>query len=341
LEIKVRDEVKSAVIGGPFSVLNKEQRSLVQKLFTIWGGIPRDALQSVLSRAGFGAQSGVAMNYQRLFDVSKAELDGAIAKTDLEVVTSFVGEVDGKEDISHKVLHIRSIAPYDEARKKFDFASKYVKEEVLKRLELFNQEKTRLFLLKTDGPSSTLRGHVFEKWAHTALQSGGTFRTRNLDDDTANALPLPKMSMTVFHDISQVKPEMSYCRPLSKNFCAIDALIPSQNVLLQMTKNRNHPIKSHGVRKCLPRLVHPKSEVRFYFVVPDTLFDDFRKQRFVNKRSRKGEAKTEEEEEEADKTDDEGDLDLEEQEDVELIPNTLISKHPPKNVTQYVLEVKV
>jgi len=323
--------------------LDKEQRVLVQQLFVIWGGIPRDVLQSVRSRAGFGALApGTGVPVQRLFDVSKTELVGAIAKTDLEVVTNFVGEVDGKEDISHKVLHIRSVFPYDEAHKKFDFASDYVKEEILKRLELYNQEKTRLFLLKTDGPSSTLRGHVFEKWAHTALLAGGSFSTRSLEDNSVDTLLFQKMPLTTFHDISQVKPGMSYVRPLSKNFCAVDAMIPSQNFLLQMTRNRNHPIKTHGVRKCLPRLIHPKSEVRFYFVVPDTLFDDFRKQRFVNKRPRKGEAKTEEEEEQEDKTDDEGDLDLVgEQEDVELIPDTLISKHPPKNVTQHVLAVKV
>lgn len=140
---------------------------------------------------------------------------------------------------------------------------------------------------------------------------------------------------------------MGYARPAAKNFCAVDALLPAMDILLQMTICKKHPVKTHGIRKCLRRVASGGEsaaeikEVKLVFVVPDYRFPDFQKQAFVNKKPGSSKADSEATEDQADQTDDD-DEDFVQQDDVdELIPDSLLSVHPPKNVSQYVLEIRI
>lgn len=123
-------EIRIAILQGPYSGLSMAQRANVSSLFGIWGGIPRQVLQNV----------------SEPIEVNQAELDGAIAKAPFDVVIRLGGEVDDKEDSSHKILHILSKSPFSSANKRIGFASSYVMNEIVKRDLLLERVSVVIFI---------------------------------------------------------------------------------------------------------------------------------------------------------------------------------------------------
>lgn len=70
-----------------------------------------------------------------------------------------------------------------------------------------------------------------------------------------------------------------YCRPRSQRFESINAVRFGQGAheeLFQMTVSNKHGIKLKGIQDVLSKEKEPERKVRFYFVVPDDIFSQFR-----------------------------------------------------------------
>ncbi|CAI2182371.1 8194_t:CDS:1, partial [Funneliformis geosporum] len=72
-----------------------------------------------------------------------------------------------------------------------------------------------------------------------------------------------------------------YYKPVEQNFPTIDAII-TPNKLFQMTLAKMHPITMNGLKILQNKLggEDASEDIKFYFVVPEHLYDDYRKQDF-------------------------------------------------------------
>lgn len=71
-----------------------------------------------------------------------------------------------------------------------------------------------------------------------------------------------------------------YFVPMSKTFPAVDALLPNEAALFQVTTSAQHPVNLKGLEDALDVL--PSSgEYKLYFPVPENRYADFKKQPFT------------------------------------------------------------
>jgi hypothetical protein len=134
-------------------------QNTVQQLFDNWGGIPR----YVLEKANDPEE--------------QRSLERAIGKADLKTLTHTIGETDGPDDVSHKLVHIvvHSDGRYDDFH--MNWASTYVARRCAEKFERECKEELRQFLARSEGEGTlgALRGYLFEGYSHNLVQRGGTF----------------------------------------------------------------------------------------------------------------------------------------------------------------------
>lgn len=154
-----------------------------------------------------------------------------------------------------------------------------------KALEYFlHNERSKLitFLLASEGESllSSLRGMLFESFAHAQLSKGGTFKTRSLDTAAAPDvdLVLQACKKQSFKDIKKCTDRNVLYTAARKNYPCIDSLIPSVG-LFQMTVSRSHGVKMVELKT----IVEDSGISTLYFVVPHTRFSDYPKQNLLKK----------------------------------------------------------
>jgi len=296
--------------------------STVNKLYDIWGGIPR----YVLSKAN---------------DPSSLRLlESAINMVDKAECLHAIGGIEANE-ISHRVLHI-IVTNYDSIESedtelledlndiqlnieqdpmKVDdansmrmyndyqqcdtsslshmltkyihttvaFGSNYIREQILTKFEHEKLFDLRTFLAVSEGsgPVSTLRGLLFEGYAHQVIQAGGRWTLRALDDNGEDIeLSFSKLEKQLFHRREDIKNfhQGKYYIPTNKNFATVDSIIV-ENYLFQMTVSYNHPIKWNILQQIahlLPQAQQTNNYIcNLIFVVPPDLYGNFKKQNYL------------------------------------------------------------
>jgi hypothetical protein len=229
---------------------------VIKERFAIIGGLPRYVIEK---------------------DVNlKRKVKGAFSRhSDGKFERIVVDGLVNENEISHLLVHFKVWSNYLDYT--LNFASKYVAEIALKLFLLYQQEELRQ-LLRSGGSSpflGSLLGYLFENYAHRILSAGGLFAGRSLDDGTLCGLVLPKMDLRRFYNLSECKNGNVYYMAAYKNQPCFESIVRGKGYF-QMTMAKYHPIS----RVPMERIVERMKMNNFYFVVPDWLFDTFKKQAF-------------------------------------------------------------
>ena len=181
------------------------------------------------------------------------------------------------EHTSHMVLHL---IPDETLRNIQDvaFASPYVQSKVVNALEKSSYSDTLQFLegAKPYMELATLRGFIFEVFAHKELRKGGTFTVKRLGKTAKSDLVLPKCDNAEFHTPSEISwaQQGVYWTPDYRTFCSADAINPPNNIF-QMTVASSHHIQASGIEKISAAAPPTTKTFKLYFVVPSDVFDKF------------------------------------------------------------------
>jgi len=204
-------------------------------------------------------------------------INEALSRTTLKQCIASIGEVESKDDVSHYIIHVKVVSSYQ--KKRIKFASNYVSKKVAQKFQLSEQNDLRLFLVggQEFGAFGSLRGYLFEGYAHNILCNGGKFRIRSLQSGDIQHLTIPQTEEVAIHDFSDaIATEKKYYRPLTQNFAAIDSWIPGIG-FFQFTVSESHAIKLKPFRDLLE---HTKM-TQLYFVVPSNIFNSFKQQNYI------------------------------------------------------------
>ncbi|KAL5037039.1 hypothetical protein RTP6_7766 [Batrachochytrium dendrobatidis] len=236
---------------------------LVESLYLKWGGIARYVLKHALVKE------------QQDF------LDKALEVSNIDSVVESFGKSDTAADASSRLIHISVKDDFHSGP--YLFASDYVADKIYSRVYEKNRNNLIKFLSAAEeiGETGQLRGILFEKYAHTVIAKGGSFKIRDLRTGSESTLQLPMdLSTLLFSNNSQVQDATNcYFRPISNTFESVDSFI-KPNLLFQMTCAKDHPCRQAGLRNVLEILGNP-SKPGLYFVVPPDRFACFTRQSYL------------------------------------------------------------
>jgi len=237
-------------------------------LFYHWGGVPRYVLEKAKDKS------------QQLL------LDQTIAACDLTKISQSIGQVGAKEGTSHRILHI--IPADDYVRTQIHFASEYVANQVVTKYETKNRGDLIMFLKSASslGEIASLRGQLFESYAHEILQHGGKFQIRDLQQPNnppqeISLTPTSEVLIRSVNDLPSLQPN-NYGRPIARTWTSIDSLIwipsSSQCYLFQITVSPSHPVKLKGLNDVSNKLNNTSTFL--FFAVPPDIFQTFKYQSY-------------------------------------------------------------
>ena len=160
------------------------QSDSVDSQYAIFGGIPRYVFSS-----------------QPQDYVSDMYIDLALYGN-IERLIHFIVQESTSQN-SHPILHLVSEPKTDYQISVVKFASPFVVKKYYKTLEdTVNNSPLRFLVAFIGNPfASAVRGQIFELWAHKHLSRGGTFKIKQLHDDSAGGeseLTLPEMECLTF-----------------------------------------------------------------------------------------------------------------------------------------------
>ena len=254
----------------------------MERLFRIWGGIPR----TVLQRAN------------RDPSVLKDEMESALSVCNLEVCVHAVGEMNSDKDVSHRCLHV-VVENDNYSRVKLRFGSPYIEHRLIQSFIQYQRQQLVEFLAAADGQAdyAALRGYIFEGFAHSVLSRGGTFTVRPLQTDSSEqdlkVQPTDWKTFSRLNDVDMTS-SLAYWQPIQSNLASVDAMTKAtkfesseewQPALFQMTISVTHPIKVTGLQLILERAKGlPLGTRRLFFVVPPNTFDRIGRQDYHNEK---------------------------------------------------------
>lgn len=237
----------------------------VESRYSRWGGIPRFVLE--LTDA----------NHQAL-------LTAALDSCNLSDLTSSMTDLSTADKVSHRILHL-TVEAGTYLKGPVVFASDWVQGELVSRYLQFKQHEVHDFLAASGGAPSVaaFRGALWERHAHVALQRGGRFSCRDLQDPEASpfetALRPCSRSVGLWNvqDISTRLSSGVYGWGRSKNLPAVDAVIQPDK-LFQITVSGEHRINVRGLADAVRAMQAEMRDVQFFFVVPPDVFSSYTKQ---------------------------------------------------------------
>jgi hypothetical protein len=221
----------------------------VWELYKRWGGIPLYTLYYALNESK-------QKLLQRAIDISDENL------------TRYFGEMYFKKDVRYMIAHIFT----DEKHEKFmQFASEYISEKIMEKLEMCYKEK---LIESLNYPSYfeyyKLSHAIFEHLAHRTLLNGGSFEIQPLFKSMNNSkLIMSKREKLIFNNINDIEPD-KYCIPSKKNFiCDINAIV-SPNMLFIMAISEEFLNNMNGLDKLIDKFIDKSNEsiIELYFVTP-------------------------------------------------------------------------
>ncbi|ORY42313.1 hypothetical protein BCR33DRAFT_718472 [Rhizoclosmatium globosum] len=201
----------------------------------------------------------------------------AVGRLSIEKFEMIVGgNLDKEDEISHLIIHYSITEKYKFAS--VQFASEYVIAQTLEIFISHQQSKLHSFLLASEGEKlvASLRGNLFEAYAHRQLVKGGTFQVRSLDNNVETTLFVPPLTMVPFKNIEDCVDVNVLYTAARKNYPCIDSLIPYVG-LLQMTVSRSHGVKMVELKKA----VEDSNLKSLFFVVPHTRYIAYPKQNLL------------------------------------------------------------
>jgi hypothetical protein len=173
-------------------------------------------------------------------------------------------------------------------------------EQVSKQYTNNNMVLAKSLLASTNEHPSlgSFRGDVFEAMAHALLSAGGKFIIRELVNRTElkheKTLTIDRSEIERYDSIAEVINENQYYRPNSSKAPTFDSIIIKNSKLVyafQMTIAERHDIKKTGLLQIQERFaddsnsndsdVDDPTEIHLYFVVPDSVFDQWKSEQKV------------------------------------------------------------
>jgi hypothetical protein len=263
---------------------NNLEENYVKNLFLKWGGIPRFVLD-------------LAKN-----ENEQNKLQDAINVCE-EYIFKYIGQSESHKDISHMLIHITTNIPIEDDGIKLDgdeeevfeekkpytqkiikFASRYVSDMVIDKVRVTIKDKLQLesTIALSGEKSNQFLGKCFEQICHRMLRGNGTFNYRSLESNEAFiSYPGTQQNETLtFSEIDAIE-DGKYFQPSSETFPSLDSLIAPRDIF-QMTTSLNHPIKISGLKKVYSK-ISKEGYINYYFVVPNYLYNSFKKQIFTSK----------------------------------------------------------
>ena len=230
----------------------------IEKRYYMIGGVPRYLLEK---------------NYDL-----EPTIRGAVGRLAIEKLPLIAsGSVSKEDQVSHLIVQfVVNTSSY------LDFtlrmASQYATQMAMVLFVQYEEEKVKQFI-RWGSPLpalATLQGEFFEAYAHQKLCKGGKFIGRSLETEDECELELPTMEIGRFFDVSECKDPKLYHIPWYSNHPCIDSVILNKGYF-QMTVASKHEI----IRSQMEVIVNELRMDKLYFVVPQTIYGDFKKQRLV------------------------------------------------------------
>ena len=238
----------------------KRSEEVVKERFDMIGGLPRYVLEKKVD----------------LIEV----IDEAVSKLPLnKLILIALGEVSREDQISHRIVHFKVEPPFY-TKRTLTIASAYALSKASEKFLKQSEHDVKYFIYWSVGIPSLafFRARVFEGYAHQKLSEGGEFPTRCLENNTKGTFTLPERRTEIFHDLPNCKDSNVYYVPKNPFFPCIDSVIPGVGYF-QVTTRLRHPIGKQKMREIVDTM-HVR---KFYFVVPDSNFEKFRKQKLEKK----------------------------------------------------------
>jgi hypothetical protein len=240
----------------------------VRQLWTKYGGVPRYVL---------GHRTADPEDLVR----------EAIARSSVVLVSQTLLGESPQPHVSDVLLHLWK---GETGGLRLDWASPWVAEQVADRAWRLEKQRLLEFLaVSSELPVlGTLRGNLWEGLCHSRIAKGGRFRVRDLaasaDSQVEELTLAPCPSTVMFDSLGQVTTAEAgtYCRPRSRRFPAVDSL-KQPNMIFQITVAQKHPINRSGLEQAVGCL--RSQTVDLFFVVPESNFLAFQKQRLVGETS--------------------------------------------------------
>lgn len=245
-------------------IFSSQPEADVASRYSRWGGIPRFVLQKTDA-------------------ADQALLQKALNDCSLGDLTSSMTGLSCASKISHRLLHLTVEAGYLEGP--MVFASDWVQGEVISRYLQFRQHEVHDFLAASGGEPTVaaFRGALWERYAHVALQRGGSFSCRDLQDAEAGPFEMelqPCSSSVGLWDLQDITTELGsgvYGWGRSKNLPAIDAVVQPDK-LFQITVSGDHRVNAKGLANAVRAMRAEERAVQLFFVVPPDVFSSYTKQ---------------------------------------------------------------
>jgi len=159
----------------------------VKDLYSKWGGIASYVLK-------------LATNTDKQEDLTKT-----FGESDIYSILKSLGDSSKKAEASNCLIHIS--VTYDFHSGPYVFASEYVADEMYHRTYLKDREHLIRFNSANDGYRFTgqLGGTMFEKYTHTVLASGSSFKIRDLETNVkASDRYLRYLSVNIYFDSPRI-----------------------------------------------------------------------------------------------------------------------------------------
>ncbi len=159
------------------------------------------------------------------------------------------------------------------------FASDWVQGEVISRCLQHGRHEVHNFLAASGGEPSVaaFRGALWERYAHVALQRGGWFTCRDLQDPEAGSFEIelqPCSSSVGLCNVQDISTGLSsgvYGWGRNKNLPAINAVV-QPGKLFQVIVFGDHRINATGLANAVHAMQAEERDVQLFLVV---LRDDF------------------------------------------------------------------
>ncbi|KAF8964311.1 hypothetical protein BGZ46_000795 [Entomortierella lignicola] len=253
----------------------------MEHLYDLIGGVPRYVLEKPGNKLRFNGsrESAEIEAYSRV----KAALDNL--SDPLRLLQYFEQAKDSLQ-FSSRLLHRYPTEDHQ------GFVLKWASAHIIEKVYEAADDHTWHMILErlVNGKIGEDRGSMFELYTRRMLRTGGcSFQARRLDGITEeeltitiNANPKVKFFDTLEDYVNTLEGSLWF--PKSKTFACVDFLI-APKILLQVTTNRNHGIKSEPFKELLKTLKDKKwicseRNIEFVFVVPLDEIEEFKQQTF-------------------------------------------------------------
>jgi hypothetical protein len=199
------------------------------------------------------------------------------------------GSVSKEDQVSHLIVQfVVDTTSYQDFT--LQMASSYATEMAMEVFLQNQEEEVKRFILSNSPiPAlATLRGSMFEAYAHQKLAMGGKFIGRSLENSEECELDISMMKIGRFFKVSECIDSKMYYVPWYSNHPCIDSVVLDKGYF-QMTIASEHDIVWGKLKEMVDELKMDK----LYFVVPHTIFEEFQKQKLVRNMTSHGNANQE------------------------------------------------